>query len=141
MDGFIFMAIPAVPLIVGIALLALTWSQFSQSRDRLARGQVAIGTVVGYEEKHDLEEGTNAFYPHVNFTDAQGNSRGFISSVGGMKSYDIGAEVEVLYDPETSDVVIKSFKELYLSSLILGVLGAVFCGIGVVLALLVRSGA
>ena len=60
MQGIFYLIIPSVPTIIGIALLALTWSQFSQSRKRLARGKVVIGEVVGYEEKRDYEEPTHA---------------------------------------------------------------------------------
>ena len=140
MNGIFYLIIPSVPMIIGIVLLALTWRQFSRSRKRLARGKVVIGEVVGYEEKHDYEEGTNAYYPRVHFTDAEGNSRAFISDVGGRKSYDIGAEVKILYDPESNDVAIKSFKDLYLVPLLLGFLGAIFFGSGAILVLMIRSG-
>ncbi len=140
MDNILYLVIPAVPIIIGIALLAVTWSQFSQSRERLARGKVVIGKIVGYEEKRDYEEGTNSYYPRIHFTDAEGNARAYISDVGGMKSYDIGAEVKILYDPGSNDVAIKSFKNLYLAPLLFGFLGAVFFGFGAFLALMIRSG-
>ena len=140
MEGIFYLIIPSVPTIIGIALLALTWSQFSRSRKRLARGKVVIGEVVGYEEKRDYEEPTHAYYPRVHFTDAEGNSRAYISDVGGRKSYDIGAEVKILYDPENNDVAIKSFKDLYLGALLSGFLGAIFLGFGAMLNVMIRSG-
>ena len=140
MNSAFYVVIPAVPIIIGIALLWATWSQFSQSRERLERGKVVIGEVVGYEEKYDYDEGSNAYYPRVHFTDAEGNSRAYISDVGGMKSYDIGEEVEILYDPESNDVAIKSFKDLWMAPLLFGILGLAFFGVGAMLALMIRSG-
>ena len=140
MDDSLYLIIPSVPLIIGFALLALAYSQFSRSRKRLARGKIVTGKIVGFEEKYDYEDGTNASYPHVDFTDAEGNSRSYISNVGGRKSYDIGAEVKILYDPENNDVAIKSFKNLYLGGILLGLLGAVFFGFGTMMALMIRSG-
>jgi len=141
MEISFYVVIPAVPAIIGVILFAVTWSQISQTRDRLARGQVAIGKVIGYEDRYDYDEGTTDYYPVVEYSLAQGGPSTFTSSVGGMKSYDIGAEVEVLYDPaQPGNTVIKSFKELYLAAILFGLLGAVFFGFGAMMALMIRSG-
>lgn len=77
-----YVIIPAVPAIIGVILFAVTWSQISQTRDRLARGQVAIGKVVGYEDRYDYDEGTADFYPIVEYSLAQGGLSTFTSSTG-----------------------------------------------------------
>ena len=141
MEISFYVVIPAVPAIIGVILFTVTWSQISQTRDRLARGRVTIGKVVGYEDRYDYDEGTTDFYPIVEYSLAQGGLSTFTSSTGGMKSYDIGAQVEVLYDPAyPENAVIKSFKELYLAAILTGFLGAVFVGFGVMIALMIRSG-
>ncbi len=141
MEISFYVVIPAVPMIIGVILLAVTWSQISNSRDRLARGQTAIGNVIGYDDEYDYDEGATAFYPVVRFSLAQGGPSTFTSSVGGMKTYDIGDEVEVLYDPANPETAtIKSFKELYLAAILTGLLGAVFFGFGAMIALMIRSG-
>ena len=136
-----YVIIPVVPAIIGVILFAVTWSQISQARERLARERVAIGKVIGYEDRYDYDEGTTAFYPIVEYSLAQGSPWTFTSSTGGMKFYDIGEEVEVLYDPAyPGKAVIKSFKELYLAAILTGFLGTVFFGFGAMTALMIRSG-
>jgi hypothetical protein len=141
MEISFYVVIPAVPMIIGVILFAVTWSQISQTWDRLARGQTTMGNVIGYDDKYDYDEGTTDFYPVVRYSLAQGGLSTFTSSAGGMKTYDIGAEVEVLYDPaQPENAVIKSFKELYLAAILTGLLGAVFFGFGAMMALMIRSG-
>ena len=133
--------IPAVPMIIGVILFAITWSQLSETWDRLARGQIAIGKITGYEDKYDYDEGAMAFYPVVRYSLAQGGFSAFTSSVGGTQSYDIGEEVTVIYDPaDPENAAIKSFKVLYLAAILTGFLGLVCFGFGAMMALMIRSG-
>lgn len=137
----VYKVIPAVPMIVGLGLFALTWGEVSQSLERLAASEVVPGNVIGYKRKYDHVEQEHAYYPTVRFIDRNGDTRTFTSSIGGMKTYQVGEEVEVLHDRKDSlKAVINSFWELYLGALILGFMGAVFCGAGIALAILTRSG-
>lgn len=140
-ERLIYKIIPAVPMIVGLGLFAMTWGEVSQSLERLAASEAVPGNVIGYERIYDDDEQEHAYYPTVRFIDRDGDTRTFTSSIGGMKIYQVGEEVEVLHDREDPlKAVINSFWELYLAALIMGFMGAAFFGVGIALAKLVRSG-
>lgn len=133
--------VPAVPFAIGLTLLSFSWSRYTRARDRVERGVVAIGTVTGYEERTEYsstdDEDYTASYPQVEYTDAMGTKRSFTSSVGGAEWWDIGEELEVLFDPGGGGAEIKSIGSLYGGSIGLGVLAIAGLGVGVMLFVLI----
>ena len=122
--GVIF-TIPGLVL-VGCGILSLR-----SARRKLRLWKRASGTVVGYSEMKTSAGKPCSYMPQVEFTTDDGKTLAFTSSHGtGKKRYPDGTTVNVLYAPEDpASATIQSFSDLFLLSIILLLMGAVFLGI------------
>jgi hypothetical protein len=111
---------------IGLAMLAGALAMVISTRDFIARAASADGEVI------DLR-GSKTLAPVVRFTDADGRTREFVSSVSSSPpSYDIGEKVVVLYDRGApQDAKIKGWSDLWFGPTILGGMGSVFASIGI----------
>lgn len=96
----------------------------------LEKAETVQGTVIEMIAKRSDDSTT--YSPVVSFKTKTGQDITFTSSVSSSPpSYSVNETVEVLYDPsDPSDANINGFTSLWLSVLILGILGAVFFLIG-----------
>ena len=82
----------------------------------------AVVVDIYWEEGYDSETGYYKIaYPVFQFADQRtGKQVTARSSVGGLSSYSVGQEVDILYNPEnpTANVLVKSFWDLWLPSVL-----------------------
>jgi hypothetical protein len=118
-------------LAVGVGLLAGAFYWGYQSSSESSEFARAEGTVVDLQFDEDTDGG-GVYRPLVEFVDAGGSRRTFLSSYGSYPApYDVGDKVGVLYNPANpSDATMDSFGALYLGPVIVGSLGLVFTLIG-----------
>jgi hypothetical protein len=118
-------------LAVGLGLLAGAVYWGYQSGSEASEFVRAEGTVVDLQYDED-SDGSGVYRPLVEFVDAGGSRRTFLSSYGSYPApYDVGDKVGVLYNPaDPADATVDSFGALYLGPLIVGSLGLVFALIG-----------
>jgi len=94
----------------------------------------AVVVYIYLEEGYDSETGSyTVAYPVFQFTDQRTDEQVTArSSVGGVGSYSVGQEVDILYNPEnpTADVLVKSFWDLWLPSVICLPVGSMLTIVG-----------
>ncbi|MGW5100753.1 DUF3592 domain-containing protein [Streptomyces sp. NPDC004100] len=115
----------------------------------LSRAERASGTVVALEWRQSHSSGVSrkrrhsgpAAYPVVSFTSKDGERHTFKSSTGSNPpAYEEGERVEVLYRADSpEDARIDGFLSLWLLPVIFGGIGALFAGIGTVIAVVMRK--
>jgi hypothetical protein len=133
--GGIFALVGAVCLVFGIG-------SFLSTRQFLKTALETQGTISGLEYRRAAGESSGSYYPTFTFRDRKEQQITVPSSSGSSPpAYAAGQKVTVLYDPNNSyHARIKSFTDLWLLPLILGVLGPVFAVIGcAVLVVAVRK--
>lgn len=130
----------AIFLIAGLGMLggALWWMKSTE--DFLGRAQHTTGHVVDfYREWHrdnnphangnlsNIYGGTYTYYPVVEYS-YNGHAQRFRNPYGSsVPTYPVGAEVNVLYDPQKPTAAkINNFGTLWVGPIILCVLGAIF---------------
>jgi hypothetical protein len=123
--GGIFALVGTVCLVLGIGF-------FLSTRQFLKAALETQGTIAELEYRRAAGERSGSYYPTFTFRDRNERQITVASSSGGSPpSYSVGQKVTVLYDPRNSHHArIKSFTDLWLLPLILGVLGLVFAVIG-----------
>lgn len=141
LNSLVWIAIPAVPMLLGAGLYWLAWSEWSLTRQQTANSIIVVGEVTGFDEKYDYDDGETAYFPQVRFNLVEGGTHTFTSRVGGMKNaYDIGEKVEVYYNVQAPEkAAIKSVRTDYVPILMFLGLGTVLIAVGAGLALLIRS--
>lgn len=128
--GMIFMCI-GIGLLMVVIYLVYTHQQFEKNAERVN------GTLLeyqSYESKNDDGGGYTTMYTPVFAYSFRGKTfRQPGNSSSSVKEYDIGQPVEILVDPENpSEILVNSFMEKWFLPLLLGIMGAVFSGIGYV---------
>jgi Protein of unknown function (DUF3592) len=116
--------------VAGIGMLIGACFTFQHTRTFLGTAAKAEGVVVElvYRETHDSQGTGRAYHPRVRFQTSQGQDVEFVSSVGANPpSYKVNQRIEVVYDPlDPARAYVHSFASLWLSTLILGILGVAF---------------
>jgi hypothetical protein len=134
-----------IPLIIGLAALAVAVWDYRRTRALVRHGQAATGVYAGVEQDTSnavSEDGASLSvteYSTVEFQTLHGETVRFRGRAGGSgKQGLVGKPVDVIYDPaETANARINSFAELWLVALIFGILGAAFTLGALVLWLLI----
>jgi hypothetical protein len=123
------------PLIAlfGLGIAYLGWNVRARTLDFIADSSRAAGSVVEMQTRQD-SDGDTLFYPVVEFTTAEGETIEFRSSTGSNPPrFEVGEEVEVLYDPLLPENArVSSFVDLWLFPTILLAFGGVFLLFGVI---------
>jgi len=90
----------AVPVIVGLALLAVAARSWRRSRRLVAIGEKATAAVIGNEDK-SIGEGRVVYRPVVRFTTRTGvEVTGVVTALGRNRPHALDSWVEVIFDPE-----------------------------------------
>lgn len=121
--------------VIGTGLLVATFFVTTSTLNFVAKSKVTSGKVVDLVEHTSTDSDNHDSYtyaPVIDFTTADNQDIEFESDVSSNPpAYHAGDSVQVLYDPASPhDAKINSFFELWFASLILGLLGLVFAGIG-----------
>jgi hypothetical protein len=123
------------PLIIlfGLGIAYFGWSARARTLDFIADSSRAAGSVVEMQTRQD-SEGDTLFYPVVEFTTADGEIVRFRSSTGSNPPrFEVGEEVEVLYDPLLPENArVSSFVDLWLFPTILLAFGGIFLLFGLI---------
>ncbi len=113
--------------------LCLGLSFFFRRRTKRFIGESlqTYGDVVGLHEVHD--EGSVTYAPVIRFTTSNGAVREFTDSTSSRPaSHQIGDRIKILYHRQNPrDARIATTFRLYLSSIILGLIGVIFLSVGV----------
>jgi hypothetical protein len=122
-----------VIMLFGLGIAYLGWNFRARTLDFIADSSRAAGSVVEMQTRQD-SEGDTLFYPVVEFTTAEGETVRFQSSTGSAPpAFEVGEEVEVLYDPALPENArISSFIDLWLFPTILLAFGGIFVLFGVI---------
>ena len=118
-------------LVLGLALSAGAFVAFARTRTFLATAYTTTGVVLALEAYQD-SDGDTLYRPVLRFRTHEGEETEFRTNVGSSSDrFEVGQRLDVLYNPEEpSDARIQSFMQLWLPTLILGVLGGVFVLVG-----------
>lgn len=121
---------PALFFIIGIGLMGAAVYFALATQSFLATAVTAEGTVLALERSRSGD--SNSLRPRVAFTDAEGNRREFVSSVGSsFANFQRGDAVRVFYQPDDPERArIDSFLHLWFLPLLLGGMGLVFSSLG-----------
>ena len=127
-----------LPVLVGVGLLAATARRWLRLRRLTETGERATAVVVdNRQESHD--EGRIVFRPVVEFTTATGNRlRTVLEDLAGPRSHLVGAEVPVVFDPETPAGAV-SVGSRTGQTVVAVVAGLIFIGFGVLAYHLITS--
>lgn len=122
-------------LMIGIsAFIAYTRTQFIEN------SEVLPGIIVEYERRRD-SEGTTTFHPVVEYTDPDGIAQTHYSNTGSNRRGAVNKEVEILYNADAANpALINSFAELWLGTLVTGIIGVSFLFFGVGFSIASRNG-
>ncbi|MEZ4409687.1 MAG: DUF3592 domain-containing protein [Polyangiales bacterium] len=114
-------------LLLAAVLAVRSWARFS-------RWVAATGSVVGFRVRRSRRNGRVRTYhhPQVRYV-VDGRERVHESSLSTSRPRRaVGEAVALLYDPRSPDTAcIDELGEKYFIPMILGAIGAVFCGVGV----------
>lgn len=112
---------------IGIGLLAIAGYLFMNTQSFIANAERAEGVVV--ENIRSRSEDSYTYSPAVEFKTRDGRTVEFVSKLGsGTPAYSVGERVEVLYDVDKPEAAkINAFMDLYFGSVILGIIGGLFC--------------
>jgi hypothetical protein len=120
----VFLPFGIVVIVGGLILYCFEW-RFVRS------AQHTTGTITMLESRidHDSDE---YFYPHFTFSKPDGTSFEIASRVGtNPPDFEVGEQVPVIYgshDPETAKIA--TTFQIYGFSIIFGILGTTFVGLG-----------
>lgn len=112
---------------IGIAVLAIAGNLYMNTQNFIAKAQKAEGVVV--KNIRSRSDDSYTYSPAVKFQTRDGRTVKFVSKLGsGTPTYSVGEQVEVLYDEDKPEAAkINSFLSLYFGSMILGIIGGMFC--------------
>jgi hypothetical protein len=112
---------------IGVILLAIAGIIYVRERAFLSRAQTAMGTVVDLDLSSD-SDGASSFCPVIEFTTEAGEPVRYYGNVcSNPPDYNVGEQVEVLYDPQDiTHVQINSFWSQYTGVLVLSCIGLPF---------------
>lgn len=111
---------------IGACLLGIAALMYFNEQSFLDRAEHATGTVV------DLDRSDGAFCPVIDFTTRDGQQVRYFGNVcTSPPAYDLGDQVELLYDPENiKNVQMNGFWSQYVGEVVLGAIGLPFLLIG-----------
>ena len=124
-------------IFTGIGVLCFWLCFYFRRRTRrfISEALQTDGDVIGLHEVYD--GGSATYAPVIRFTTAHGVVREFTDSVSSRPAgYNVGDRVRILYhrhDPR--DARVATTFRLYLSSIIFGLIGTIFLGVGIVLTM------
>jgi hypothetical protein len=114
-------------LAVGAPFLLLGLSEGWQAYTALRHGRQTTGTVIrnSYSVTQEGATESGAYYPVVQFTDAEAQPHTFTDGVGALPAdYAVGASVPVLYDPAgVAPPRLATFKRLWFVPALFTVIG------------------
>ncbi len=129
---------------LGLLLLVIAFFTYSRTKKLLKVGITTMAEIIDVVEKQSQdydEDGysstTTNYYPVLKFQTKDGQDVQFQASVGvsSKNKYKVGQKLEVVYDPSKPEKAkIKSFIQLWLITIILTVIGAVFVVAGILTA-------
>ena len=91
-----------IVILFGVVFLIVSYLGFRQSLHLQQVGLKTNGSVIDYQQQTSSQSGgtTYTYYPVIRFTDKNGQPQQFTSASGSSsKKYFIGANVQILYDP------------------------------------------
>jgi len=134
--GKVLLGIGAIFTPIGLIFAAIGGWFFVQDRQLAADGLRAEGYVIEVVVSRD-SDGSSSYKPVVEFTDAEGRTHRFTSSISSSPpAHSPGERVEVIYSPaDPNEAMIDSFIDRHLFPLVFGGLGALFACIGIALIL------
>lgn len=119
-------------IVVGIALLAFAGYSYTQEQNFLARAESTMGVVADYKvQREDGANETNC--PIIQFNSRDGQNVIFSPNVcTSAVSYEIGQQVEVLYDPFNLNwIQLNTFGSKYTEIIVTFLIGLVTFILGV----------
>lgn len=117
---------------IGLSLLlGAAWS-VSSTKAWIAHATEVQGKVIEMVRIRDRDDGGYLYAPLVRFETTDGNTVEFQSSLrSNPPAYRTGQTVSILYDPEDpQSAAIRGVLSLWLTSMILGIVGFMFTAIG-----------
>ena len=123
---------------IGLVFVILGFSFFISTYTFLNKGTKTSGQVtklVSMKSQMDRDWNRDLYYPKISFTDQKGEVITFLSNSGSNPSrYSVGNTVTVLYKQDSpQNVVIASFDNLWLPTLIFGGAGVIVLVIGLII--------
>jgi hypothetical protein len=112
---------------IGLILLAIAGYLYTREQSFLSRAERVTGTVVDLDLSSGADS-TSAYCPVIEFTTKAGEPVRYYGNVcSNPPSYDIGAQVEVLYDPQDiQSVQMTGFWDNYTVVVVLSCIGVPF---------------
>jgi len=119
-------------LVIGIGLLAGAIAMMLSTESFLHHAVTVTGTVIGNDVVIDSQDRSETYRPRFEFQTPDGRNVVVRSNTGSNPpSFSEGDTVTVLYEPQSPEKAkIRSFAQLWLGTMILGILGGVFTAIG-----------
>ena len=116
---------------IGLSLLVGCFFLYKSTHDFIKRSVQTSGEVTDYKIETD-SDGSETYYPIVQFKTSQGELIEFTSRYGGKPpAFSTGEVVSVLYDPTAPEKArINTFFSLWLGAMIVGGLGIIFTLVG-----------
>lgn len=84
---------------IGLILLVLAFLAFRKTRNFIARCGTAQGTIAGFTEEQDSDNGLIYYYSVIRFVDSSGASHEIRGPQGLQEPPEIGTPVSITYDP------------------------------------------
>lgn len=112
---------------IGVILLAIAGIVYVREQRFLARAQPASGTVVDLDLSSD-SDGSSTFCPVIEFTTEAGEPVRYYGNVcSNPPAYNVGQQVEVVYDPQKiTHVQMSGFWSQYTGVVVLTCIGLPF---------------
>ncbi len=124
-------------IFTAIGVIALWLSFYFRRRTKrfISESLQTHGEVIGLHEVDD--EGSVLYAPVIRYTASDGIAREFTDSVSSSPaSHTVSDRVKILYHRQNpKDARVATTTKLYLASIILGLIGVVFCSVGVAVAI------
>jgi len=117
---------------IGAVLLAIAGLVFLREQSFLKTAEVATGTVTDFNLSSSSDGGGGTYCPVIDFTTHAGEAVKYYANMcSSPPSYDVGEQVEVLYDAQNiKNVQMKGFWSQYLAVIILSAIGTPFFLVG-----------
>ena len=117
---------------LGAILLAIAGIVYFREQTFLSSAEKATGTVTDFNLSSS-DDGGNSYCPVIDFTTAGGEPVKYFANVcSSPPSYEIGEEVEVVYDPQDiKHVQMNGFWSQYVGVVVLGAIGLPFFLLGI----------
>lgn len=131
----IMLLIGVLFFLIGFAILGYGIVFYFRQRQRQSQWQTAVGVVVNLV-KESTDDGY-VYCPQIQFQTNSGQVSNFQSDFGSRPaSHRVGERIEVFYNPlDPSQAQINSFMTTGMMTAIFFLIGAVFTGLGLVVAL------